>query len=123
MRGGSDDSPRALARAGEWWRRRESNPLLPRMDAGLQGDGTKGGTKNGGDVVEEPTAALWIEHSGEPRADDRAAVAAGGDATGVLVSELGALLRCLLRAGLRALPVRIRADLGTLLARAADDEQ
>ncbi|MBL8752680.1 MAG: hypothetical protein JNK15_05215 [Planctomycetes bacterium] len=84
------------------------------MDAGLQGDGTKGGTKNGADVVEEPSTVMA---SGDGRRVPRPEA----DTTAVLVTELGALLRCLVRAGYRALPVRIRADLEALLARAADN--
>ena len=42
--------------------------------------------------------------------------------TGVLVAQLGALLRRLIEAGAVALPLRVRLDLATLLAHATNAE-
>ena len=76
------------------------NPQSGRAVAGLQGDGTKGGTKNGGALAAEPDAVDCVD-------------------TGVLIAQLGLLLRRLSDAGSLALPLNVRRDLAMLLANAA----
>lgn len=106
-------SPRRAVAPWEWWRRRESNPPESPAVAGLQGDGTKGGTKDG-TAAEAPPVAEPVAAS----PDD------GGVATmtlTALVARLGSLLRRLIDAGSPRLPLRVRLDLAMLLARSAVD--
>lgn len=104
--------PRAK-RAGEWWRRRESNPQEARAVAGFQGGGTKGDTKNGGDPpgVEQ----LRAENAELRRRLALATQARVNIAATVEDADLRRALRELLATASPELPDALRAGLARLI--------